>query len=83
MSFVSRASLQLTGSRGIASMSTGAYIYTLYYVWLILEIERSDGDRPGEKVLCEMCGKNFRQLHILRKHREIAHKYPCDLCDKR
>ena len=50
---------------------------------LILEIERSDGDRPGEKVLCEMCGKNFRQLHILRKHREIAHKYPCDLCDKR
>ena len=51
--------------------------------WLILEIERSDGDRPGEKVLCEMCGKNFRQLHILRKHREIAHKYPCDLCDKR
>ena len=57
--------------------------FTLYPIWLILEIQRSDGDRPGEKVLCEMCGKNFRQLHILRKHREIAHKYPCDLCDKR
>ena len=84
-SSVSKASLQLIGLRGIVSMNTGnvIYVYSTYQMWLIVMFWRSDGNRPGEKVLCEMCGKNFRQLHILRKHREIAHKYPCDLCDKR
>ena len=50
----------------------------------VLSEHRPGGEGArGEKVLCELCGKNFRQLHILRKHKEIDHKNPCGLCDKR
>ena len=48
-----------------------------------LNEHRSGDSKAGERVLCELCGKNFRQLHILRKHKEIEHKHPCHMCTKR
>jgi len=36
-----------------------------------------------DSMVCPLCDKNFRQLHILRKHKEIEHKFACNGCDKK
>lgn len=36
-----------------------------------------------DSMVCPLCDKNFRQLHILRKHKEIEHKFACTGCDKK
>ena len=36
-----------------------------------------------DTLVCPMCDKNMRLLHILRKHKKMEHKHKCTACEKK